>query len=158
MTGSERDWVLARNKRDFIGGILLVFFGAGALFMARNYTIGTAFRMGPGYFPVILASLLIVIGMIVICTSVKSDEVKLPHFAWRPFIIVSVAVALFGVIIDRAGLALSTFAMVLVSRLARPGYPWVETIVLGVALSALCAGIFFFGLKIQVPLLPTWWG
>jgi hypothetical protein len=150
--------MLVRNKKDFVGGLVFVFFGAGALFMARNYRIGTAFRMGPGYFPVVLASLLLVIGLIVAFMSLRSGEVKLPHFAWRPLIIVSAAVALFGVIINSTGLALSTFVMVVVSRLARPGYPWVETIVLSVALSALCAGIFFFGLKIQMPLLPTWWG
>jgi hypothetical protein len=147
-----------RNKKDFAGGLVLVFFGAGALFMAHDYRMGTTFRMGPGYFPVVLASLLLVIGIIVASMSLRSGEVKLPHFAWRPLIIVSAAVALFGIIINSTGLALSTFVMVVVSRLARPGYPWVETIVLSVALSILCAGIFSFGLKIQMPLWPTWWG
>jgi hypothetical protein len=56
--------MLVRNKKDFVGGLVFVFFGAGALFMARNYRIGTAFRMGPGYFPVVLASLLLVIGLL----------------------------------------------------------------------------------------------
>jgi putative tricarboxylic transport membrane protein len=69
---------------------------------------------------------------------------------------VSVAVALFGLILKGAGLLLGTFAMVVVSRLARPGYSWVETIVLGVALSVLCTAVFYFGLRIQMPLLPTW--
>jgi hypothetical protein len=150
--------VLVQNKKDFASGLVLIFFGAGALCMARNYRMGTTFRMGPGYFPVVLASLLLVIGIIVAIMSLRSGAVKLPYFAWRPLIIVSAAVALFGVIINSTGLALSTFAMVIVSRLARSGYPWVETIVLGVALSALCAGLFSFGLKIQMPLLPTWWG
>jgi hypothetical protein len=150
--------MLVRNKKDFAGGLVLVFFGAGALFMAHDYRMGTTFRMGPGYFPVVLASLLLVIGIIVASMSLRSGEVKLPHFAWRPLIIVSAAVALFGIIINSTGLALSTFVMVVVSRLARPGYPWVETIVLSVALSILCAVIFSFGLKIQMPLWPTWWG
>jgi len=48
--------------------------------------------------------------------------VKLPKLAWRPLIMVSAAVALFGLIINSAGLLLGTFAMVVVSRLARPGY------------------------------------
>jgi len=70
---------------------------------------------------------------------------------------VSAAVALFGLILKGAGLLLATFAMVVVSRLARPGYPWIETVVLGVALSVLFAAIFYFGLRIQMSLLPTWW-
>jgi len=146
-----------RDKRNFLAGLLLVGFGLGALLIARTYKMGTAFRMGSGYFPVMLSSLLIVIGLIVTCLACRSGEVKLPKVAWRPLIMVSAAVALFGLILKGAGLLLATFAMVVVSRLARPGYPWIETVVLGVALSVLFAAIFYFGLRIQMSLLPTWW-
>jgi len=54
-----------RNKRDFLSGLMLVGLGVGALLVARNYRMGTAFRMGPGYFPVVLSFLLIGIGFIV---------------------------------------------------------------------------------------------
>jgi len=148
--------VQVRDKKNFLAGLLLVGFGLGALLIARTYTMGTAFRMGSGYFPVMLASSLIVIGMIVACLAFRSDEVKLPKVAWRPLIMVSAAVALFGLIIKGAGLLVATFAMVVLSRLARPGYSWVETVVLGVALSVLCTTVFYFGLRIQMPLLPTW--
>lgn len=145
------------DKRNFLAGLVLVGFGLGALLIARTYRMGTAFRMGSGYFPAMLASFLIVIGLIVACLAFRSGEVKLPKVAWRPLIMVSAAVALFGLILNGAGLLLATFAMVVLSRLARPGYPWIETVVLGVALSVLFAAIFYFGLRIQMPLLPTWW-
>ena len=146
-----------RDKRNFLSGLLLVGFGLGALLIARTYKMGTAFRMGSGYFPVMLSSLLIVIGMIVAALAFRSGEAKLPKVAWRQLIMVSAAVALFGLIIKGTGLLLATFAMVIVSRLARPGYSWMETIVLGVALSVVCSAIFYFGLRIQMSLLPTWW-
>jgi putative tricarboxylic transport membrane protein len=150
--------VQIRDKRNFLAGLLLVGFGLGALLIACTYKMGTAFRMGPGYFPMVLASLLIVIGVLVAALALKSGEVKLPKVAWRPLIMVSAAVALFGLMINSAGLLLATFAMVVVSRLARPGYPRTETVVLGVALSVLCGVLFYYGLRIQMPLLPTWWG
>jgi len=149
--------VQIRDKKNFLAGLVLIGFGLGALLIARTYKMGTAFRMGSGYFPAMLSSLLIVIGMIVAALAFRSGEVKLPKVAWRPLIMVSVAVALFGLILKGAGLLLATFAMVVVSRLARPGYPWIETVVLGVALSVLFAAIFYFGLRIQMSLLPTWW-
>ena len=148
------------NKRDFLAGLLLVGFGLAALLIARNYRMGTAFRMGPGYFPVDLAILLIVIGIIVAGIALRSGkEVAMPQ--------VGLAAALhrfrpqlcsLGCSSMAPALLVMTFALVVVSRLARPGYPWVETVVLGVALSVLCAAVFYFGLKIQMPLLPTWWG
>jgi hypothetical protein len=146
-----------RDKRDFVGGLMLVGFGLGALFVGRNYRMGTTFRMGPGYFPVMLASLLVLIGIVVAVMALRSSEVKVSSkIAWRPLIIVSAAIVLFGLIIKSAGLLVATFAMVLASRLARPGYPWVETIVLSAGLAVLCAAIFYYGLRIQMPLLPVW--
>jgi len=150
--------VQIRDKRNFLAGLLLIGFGLGALLIARTYKMGTAFRMGPGYFPSMLASLLIVIGMIVSYLAFRSGEAKLPKVAWRPLFMVSAAVALFGLMINGAGLLLGTFVMVVVSRLARPGYPWIETVILGVALSVLSGVLFYYGLSIQMPLLPTWWG
>jgi len=147
-----------RDKTEFLSGLLLIGFGSGALLIARNYRMGTAFRMGPGYFPVVLALLLIAIGIVVALSAFRSGEGKVPRVAWRPLFVVTGATALFGLIINGAGLLLTTLALVVASRLARPGYPWLETAILSVALSALCAGIFHFGLRIQMPLLPTWWG
>ena len=146
------------NKRDFLSGLVLVGFGLATLVIARNYKMGTPFRMGPGYFPVVLALLLIAIGIVVALSAFRAGEGKLPRVAWRPLFVVTGATALFGLIINGAGLLLTTLVLVVASRLARPGYPWLETAILSVALSALCAGIFHFGLRIQMPLLPTWWG
>ncbi len=147
-----------RNKKELLSGLLLVGFGLTALLIAHNYKMGTAFRMGSGYFPVLLSSLLIVIGVIVTALAFKSGEVKPPKVAWRPLIMISAAVALFGLILKGAGLLLATFVMVVVSRLARPDYSWKETLVLSVLLSVFFAVVFYFGLRIQMPLLPTWWG
>lgn len=144
-----------RNKKEFLSGLLLVGFGLSALLIALNYRMGTAFRMGPGYFPVMLASLLILIGLIVGASALKPGEVKIPRVAWRPLIMVSGAVALFGLMLKGGGLLIATFVMVVVSRLARSDYTWLETILLGVAISVISAVVFYFGLRIQMPLLPT---
>lgn len=146
-----------RDKTEFFSGLTLVGFGLAALLLARNYKMGTAFRMGPAYFPVVLAILLIAIGIIVAGLALRSGKVTFPKLAWRPMFVVTAAVVLFGLMINGAGLALSTFAMAVASRFARSGYPWPETAVLSVVLSVLCALVFYFGLRIQMPLLPTWW-
>lgn len=144
------------NKQDFCSGLMLIGFGLAALLVARNYRMGTAFRMGPGYFPVVLAILLIAIGIVVALYALRSGEGKLPRLAWRPLFVVTGATVLFGLIINSAGLLLSTLTLVVASRLARPGYPWVETTILSIALAILYSAIFHFFLKIQMPLLPIW--
>ena len=53
-----------RNPRDFWSGVLFTLLGVGALVIGSKYTLGTAARMGPGYFPRILGILLIVLGVV----------------------------------------------------------------------------------------------
>jgi hypothetical protein len=145
-----------RDKRDFLAGLLLMGFGTAAFLIARNYPMGTAFRMGPGYFPVVLSFLLAGIGAVVAATSLRSAEVPLPRLAWRPFLVVTGAVVLFGLLINGAGLLATTFALVIAGRLARPGHGWGETVLLGAGVSALCVAVFYFALRVQMPLLPMW--
>jgi hypothetical protein len=151
--------VVIRDQKGFYGGCLLILFSAATMFVGRDYRIGTTFRMGPGYFPIVLSSLLMLIGIIVTSGSIRSShKTVLPRFFWRPLIVVSIAVGLFGLMISSAGITLSTFVTVFLSRFSRPGYPWPETIILSVVLTALCSVVFYYGLKVQIPLLPVWWG
>ena len=53
---------LIRNPKDFYAGVLFMSFGLAALVIARSYPLGTAARMGPGYFPRVLGILLLGIG------------------------------------------------------------------------------------------------
>ncbi len=59
------------NVKDLAAGA--VFAAIGLAFMAGALTldIGTAFKMGPGYFPLVLSGLLVLLGLIVMAKSVN---------------------------------------------------------------------------------------
>ena len=42
--------MLAKFKGDFWTGLIYLAVGASVILIARNYSVGTASRMGPGYF------------------------------------------------------------------------------------------------------------
>jgi len=48
-----------RNKKDFGAGIMYMVFGLFFALNALNYKMGTAAKMGPGYFPFWLGALLL---------------------------------------------------------------------------------------------------
>ena len=52
-----------RNIRDLLAGCMFVSFGLAFLYFAQDYQLGSARRMGPAYFPVVLALILIGIGL-----------------------------------------------------------------------------------------------
>lgn len=47
-----------KDNADFWAGAMFILFGAVAVYMARNYPMGSAMRMGPGYFPMYLGILI----------------------------------------------------------------------------------------------------
>jgi hypothetical protein len=50
------------NGKDFWAGLMFVAFGLAFMIVAQNYSMGTAVRMGPAYFPTVLGGLLAVLG------------------------------------------------------------------------------------------------
>jgi hypothetical protein len=53
----------ARRSRDFWAGALYVATALAAFWIARDYRLGTAARMGTGYFPMLVAGVLLAIGI-----------------------------------------------------------------------------------------------
>ncbi len=54
--------VCIRSPRDFFAGAVFLLFGLCAVPVGRDYPMGTAFHMGPGYFPIVLGALLLILG------------------------------------------------------------------------------------------------
>ena len=52
-----------RNPRDFWAGAIYLVLATVVLWIGRGYSHGTSARMGPGYFPVVLGSILALIGV-----------------------------------------------------------------------------------------------
>lgn len=52
-----------RHPQDFWSGVMFMFFGLAAVIIGQDYPMGTAGRMGPAYFPVVLGGLLTLIGL-----------------------------------------------------------------------------------------------
>jgi hypothetical protein len=53
---------VTNRLRDALAGAIFIALGLIFVFGAMDLERGTAFRMGPGYFPLVLAGLLILIG------------------------------------------------------------------------------------------------
>lgn len=71
------------ERKDFWAGFSLIASGAVAIFIARDYPFGTSLRMGPGYFPIVLGGLLILLGVAVAAKGLRHDAEKLPG-PWLP--------------------------------------------------------------------------
>jgi len=143
-----------RHPKDFVAGLLFAAVGAAAIIIAANYPLGTAARMGPGYFPRILGILLIVLGGAIALRALRINGEGLPRWHWRPVLIVLGSVVLFGSIVDKVGLALSTIILIVLASAASREFRPLESLVSGIALAVLSISVFVLALKLQLPIWP----
>jgi Tripartite tricarboxylate transporter TctB family len=148
-----------RGPKDFWTGVIYVLFGGIAFWIARDYGFGTASRMGPGYFPTVLSALLVAIGVISLVRSFIVPAEPLGQFAIKAGFLIILATALFGILINRAGLIVALLALVLISAAASEKFrfDWKATVGL-LVLIAFCALVFVKGLGVPMPLIGTWFG
>jgi hypothetical protein len=136
-----------RSRREFIAGLL--FFAIGAIWAAdaATYRVGTATAMGPGFFPLVLALVLTVLGAASVIRSLRSLDVE-PLGPWPIAALVFVlgGIVAFGLLIEQAGLVLAAASLILLSCWSRVLTRPIETLALAVALVSLVAGIFVYGL------------
>jgi vacuolar-type H+-ATPase subunit I/STV1 len=142
------------RPKDFYAGLLFVAFGVFAIIVARNYPLGTAARMGPGYFPRLLGILLIVLGGALSLAALRGRGPPLPGWKWRPVSVVLLSVVAFGLVLTHAGLVLSTIGLIAVASTASREFSFKESLLSGVLLAALSVGVFVIGLKLQLPIWP----
>jgi len=149
---------MTRNPRDFWTGLLYIFFGASAMIIARDYNMGTAFRMGPAYFPSILGAVLAVIGAIAVIRSFIALGAPIGRFSFKGLALVTLSVLVFGFLVRGAGLVLALPLLVIVSAYASTRFRWRTTLMMAASLTIFCALVFAKGLGIPLPIIGPWLG
>jgi hypothetical protein len=147
---------MIRSAKDFWTGIIYIFFGSSAIFLAREYGMGTAVKMGPAYFPSVLGGLLILIGLISFIRSFTTTGTPIEKFALKGLAFIMVSTVLFGLLVRRTGLILALPLLVLVSAYASKEFNWVSSSLMAIGLTLFCILVFLKGLGIPLPIIGPW--
>lgn len=141
-----------KSPEDFWSGMMFIAFGLLAIIISRDYPMGSAMRMGPGYFPTALGGMLVVIGAIISATGFKFEGEGIESFAWKPIIFLSVAFAIFGWGMDHVGFVVSMTALIVLSAAAGTEFKWTEVIIMTIVLIVGSWALFIWGLDLPYPL------
>jgi hypothetical protein len=95
-----------RNARDLVAGCLFLVVGVAFLVLAQDYQLGSARRMGPAYFPIVLSLVLIIIGLATVSRAFLVTGLPIRGGAGKSLALVTASVMLFGLIVQGAGLAI----------------------------------------------------
>jgi hypothetical protein len=149
---------IARNGKDFWTGGIYIVVGSAALIISRDYGMGTAVKMGPGYFPTILGLLLMVIGIISVVRSFLKSGSPITAVAWKGLGLIIASTLLFGMIVRGAGLIIALPLLVIVSASASARFRWKTSLAEAAGITVFCIVIFLKGLGVPLPILGSWFG
>ena len=155
--------VNARNK-DLWTGILMMAIALLFTGMAWDYPMGTALRLGPGAFPMILSGLLFLLGLAIALIAVRADlkgTIKIgsvENWSWRGLLLIVLPPLLFGLVIREVGLIVSLFAVTLLCTYASRDARLRSSLILAAILMLFCVAVFVYGLGLPIPLWGRWLG
>lgn len=150
-----------KSQKDFWSGVVFVAIGVAFAWGATSYRLGESAAPGPGYFPFGLGLLLALLGGVVLFTSLTIESPKgdpIEGIKPRPLILLTVAVVSFGVLLPRAGLAVSLPVLVVLSSLAGDEFRWRDAILSSVVMVVGSHALFNGLLKLNLPLWPAAFG
>ncbi len=147
-----------KSEKDFWSGLLFIAVGAAFAVGALEYSFGSSARPGPAYFPFGLGIIMAVLGGMVLFKALTLEVEggdRIGSWAWRPLVVIVVAVALFGWALPRLGMFISLPLLVFIASLAGDEFRWKEAVANAAILTALCWVVFVYGLSLTIPLMPT---
>ena len=143
------------NNADFWAGVMFIIFGAAAIYMSRDYPMGSAMRMGPGYFPHYLGILMVLFGLGIGIRGYFRGSEEIGRWAFRPIVVLSVGVLAFGFLIEQVGFIPSLVALILITSLSGTEFKLLEMLLVTAVLVAGAVAVFIYG--IGLPYQLFWW-
>jgi hypothetical protein len=150
-----------KSQKDFWSGLMFIVVGGSFAVGALNYTFGSSAKPGPAYFPFGLGLLLAILGGMILfeaLTIETEDGEPIGAFAWKPLFVILLSVVVFGFGLPRLGMFISLPLLVLMSAYASEEHTWLGSLINAVVLTAMSWAVFVLGLKLTIPLWPTFLG
>ena len=148
---------MIKAPKDFWTGVIYLGVGALGYYIGREYSFGSAGRMGPGYFPFAISCLLILFGIVTLVRSFLTEGEPIGSLAFKPIFLIIGAVLAFAYLLPRTGLIVAMLILVLMSAAASQNFRFEWRAVAGLAgLVAFCALVFVKGLGVPMPLVGSW--
>ncbi len=143
---------ITRDKHDLVGGLLMTAAGLFFALYGQRYDVGTADRMGPGYFPVVLGWTLAALGLLVAVPAWWRRggpiAVQWGNLFWCVASLLAFALAL-----RPLGVVLAAFVAALVS-LVPSAMHWRTRLLVCAVVAGLTTLIFPIGLQMMLPIWP----
>lgn len=140
------------DRTDAAAGILFILFALFFGLQSLGLEIGTAFRMGPGYFPLVLSCVLGMFGLLVLFNALRTaGNGDMGALAWRGMLFILPAPIFFGLTVRGLGFVPAIFVTTLIAGLAslRMKLHWALFLAVGVTVFSTLVFSYALGLPFR---------
>ena len=149
-----------RAVPDIMAGLIFVAFGLAFAIASLRYDLGTPLRMGPGYFPLALGGILVLLGLLIVgkglISGTGAEEERLGNIPWRALVLITAAVLFFGLTVRGLGIVPATAVSALLTALASYRTGILAAVAIAAGLTVLCVLIFLVALQLRLPMFGPW--
>jgi hypothetical protein len=146
-----------RTRKDLLAGLIFIAFGGLFALGATGYGFGDPVRPGPGFYPLVVGALLVVLGIaIIVRSAVEEDDGPVTMPSWRAVALIVGGLVVFALTVRGAGLVPATFLAAVLASLASRNTSPLGGVVMAAGLTALSVLIFVVALSVRLPLLGPW--
>ena len=149
---------MEKGLKDFLAGLIFIGLGAAFAIGALAYPLGSALRMGPGYIPVALGGVLVLLGLLVIVEGFFAEGGELGPTPWRAIVLILASIFFFGLMVRRLGLAPTLFIAAFIASFSSREMRLLPALAIALALTVFCILIFVKALGLPVQLFGPWLG
>ena len=144
-----------RSPKDFWAGLIFVALGGGFVLLAQEYRLGDMHRMGPALFPTLVGALLAALGALIALRAFALDGPPVPRFEARPILVSLLAIVLFAIALQWAGLVAAVAVLVLIGANATRDVRLLDVLALAAVMVVFSVAVFVWLLGLPLPLWPT---
>jgi len=147
---------LGLNLKDATAGLIFCLIGGWFLYDGAGLDRGTADRMGPGFFPPILAVLLILLGLVIILLGQRSADRTVGQVSWRGLALTLAAPVIFGATVQGLGLVGSLTLTTFCASMASRRMTLRNAVLITAGLVVFSVALFIYGIGLPLPLIGSW--
>ena len=146
------------DMANLLCGLLLIATGIFFALESLDLELGTTLRMGPGYFPFILACAVILFGAIILVQAFRAEGEPIGPIAIRGMLFILPAPIIFGLILRGMGFVPSIFLTALFASFASQRMTPLYAVLLSAGLTIFSLLVFVYGLNLPFRAFGPWLG
>jgi hypothetical protein len=137
-------------------GALFIILGLIFAYESWMLDMGSALRMGPGYFPSLLALVLLLLGIVILIQAMRTQSEPIGPIAWRGMLLILPAPVLFGLTVQGLGFLPAIFISALLASFASLRMKPLAAVVLSICVTLFSYAVFTRGLGLPFRSFGPW--